>query len=59
MIASIIIQEKNLLEAVLAAVYIHGLSGDLGVEKLGEKPLVAGDIIRYLPKGIKLLNRDS
>jgi hydroxyethylthiazole kinase-like uncharacterized protein yjeF len=59
MIASMIIQEKNLLEAVLAAVYIHGLSGDLGVEKFGEKPLVAGDIIRYLPKGIKLLNRDS
>jgi hydroxyethylthiazole kinase-like uncharacterized protein yjeF len=59
MIASMVIQEKNLLEAVLAAVYIHGLSGDLGVEKLGEKPLVAGDIIRYLPKGIKLLNRDS
>jgi hydroxyethylthiazole kinase-like uncharacterized protein yjeF len=59
MIASMIIQEKNLLEAVLAAVYIHGLSGDLGAEKLGEKPLVAGDIIRYLPKSIKLLNRDS
>lgn len=59
MIASMIIQEKNLLEAVLAAVYIHGLSGDLGVEKLGEKPLVAGDIIRYLPKSIELLNRDS
>ncbi len=59
MIASMIIQEKNLLEAVLAAVYVHGLSGDLGAEKLGEKPLVAGDIIRYLPKSIKLLNRDS
>jgi len=59
MIASMIIQEKNLLEAILAAVYIHGLSGDLGVEKLGEKPLVAGDIIRYLPKSIKLLNRDG
>lgn len=59
MIASMIIQEKNLLEAVLAAVYVHGFSGDLGVEKLGEKPLVAGDIIRYLPKSIELLNRDS
>jgi len=59
MMASMIIQEKNLLEAVLAAVYIHGLSGDLGVEKLGEKPLLAGDIIRYLPKSIKLLSRAS
>ncbi|MCK4759521.1 MAG: NAD(P)H-hydrate dehydratase, partial [Candidatus Aminicenantes bacterium] len=55
MIASMIIQEKNLLEAVLAAVYVHGLSGDLGVKKVGEKPLTAGDIIRYLSQSIKLL----
>jgi len=38
MIASMIIQEKNLLEAVLAAVYIHGLSGDIGVKRLGRDP---------------------
>ncbi len=56
MIASMIIQEKNLLEAVLAAVYVHGLSGDLGVQKVGEKSLTAGDIIRYLPRSIKLLS---
>jgi len=55
MIASMIIQEKNILESILAAVYIHGLSGDIGVEKLGEKSLTAGDIIRYLPSGIRLL----
>lgn len=55
MIASMILQEKNLLESILAAVYIHGLSGDIGAEKLGEKPLTAGDIIRYLPSGIRRL----
>jgi len=55
MIASMMIQEKNLLESILAAVYIHGLSGDIGAEKLGEKPLTAGDIIRYLPSGIRQL----
>lgn len=59
MIASMIIQEKNLLEAVLAAVYVHGLSGDLGVQKLGEKALIAGDIIRELPRSIKLLSRNG
>lgn len=56
MIASMIIQEKNLLEAVLAAVYVHGLSGDIGAEKVGEKPLTAGDILRYLPLAVKTLN---
>ncbi len=55
MIASMLIQEKKPLEAILAAVYVHGLSGDIGAEKLGEKALTAGDIIRYLPSAIKLL----
>jgi hydroxyethylthiazole kinase-like uncharacterized protein yjeF len=59
MIASMIVQEKNLLEAVLAAVYVHGLSADIGAEKLGEKALTAGDIIRYLPSGIKLLELEG
>jgi len=59
MIASMIIQEKNLLEAILAAVYVHGMSGDIGVEKHGEKPLTAGDLIRYLPSVIKNLESES
>jgi len=58
MIASMIIQERDLLEAVLAAVYIHGLSGDIGVKRIGEKSLTAGDIIRFLPPSIKLLTPD-
>ena len=55
MIASMIIQEKNLLEAILAAVYVHGLSGDIGVERLGEKALTAGNLITYLPSALKRL----
>lgn len=55
MIASLIIQEKNMLDAILAAVYVHGLSGDIGAERRGEKSLTAGDIIRYLPTGIKMI----
>ena len=55
MIASMIIQEKNILDAILAAVYIHGLSGDIGAAKLGEKFLTAGNIITYLPAAIKAL----
>jgi NAD(P)H-hydrate epimerase len=55
MMASMIIQEKNLVEAVLAAVYVHGLSGDIAAEKLGEKSLTAGDIIRYLPQAVRQL----
>jgi len=55
MIASMMMQEKNILDAVLAAVYIHGLSGDIGSEKKGEKPLTAGDIIKFLPTAVKMI----
>ena len=55
MIAAMIIQEKNILEAILAAVYIHGLSGDIGASRLGEKSLTAGNMITYLPAAIKTL----
>jgi NAD(P)H-hydrate epimerase len=56
MIASMIIQEKNITEAVLAAVYIHGLSGDLAAKKWGEKPVTAGNLISFLPSAIKSLS---
>ena len=55
MIASQVIQEKDLLGAVLSAVYIHGQSADIAAEKLSEKYLTAGDIIRYLPRALKAL----
>ena len=58
MIASEIVQEKDVLGAVLSAVYAHGLSGDMGAEKLGEKFLTAGDIIRFLPSALKTLEGD-
>jgi NAD(P)H-hydrate epimerase len=57
MIASMIIQEKDILQATLAAVYVHGLSSDIGAEKLGEKPLTAGNIISYLPQAIKSMEK--
>jgi len=55
MIASLIMQEKDILGATIAAVYLHGLIGDIGAGRLGERPLIAGDIIRYLPKALKMV----
>jgi NAD(P)H-hydrate epimerase len=31
------------------AVFLHGLAGDVGREKVGEESLVATDLIRFLP----------
>jgi NAD(P)H-hydrate epimerase len=56
MIASMIIQEKDPLLATLAAVFVHGLSGDIGAQRIGEKALTAGKLITYLPTAIKALS---
>ncbi|SPE35614.1 Bifunctional NAD(P)H-hydrate repair enzyme Nnr (Includes: ADP-dependent (S)-NAD(P)H-hydrate dehydratase; NAD(P)H-hydrate epimerase) [Candidatus Sulfopaludibacter sp. SbA3] len=44
---------KRIEEAVGAAVYLHGLAGELAVKDLGEKSLIATDILRYLPKAME------
>jgi hydroxyethylthiazole kinase-like uncharacterized protein yjeF len=56
MIASMIIQEKDPLLATLAAVFVHGLSGDIGAQRIGEKALTASKLITYLPAAIKALS---
>ena len=53
MLVSMLVQEDNILDAILASVYIHGLSGDMAAQRFGEIPLVAGNIITYLPAAIK------
>jgi NAD(P)H-hydrate epimerase len=43
----------HILNAVLAAVYIHGLSGDLAAASLGERSVLAGDLISQIPHAIQ------
>ena len=37
---------------MLAAVYLHGLAGQLGAVQLGEQSLLATDLLTYLPEAI-------
>jgi hydroxyethylthiazole kinase-like uncharacterized protein yjeF len=55
LIGSQIAQKNDVLGAVLSAVYAHGLAGDVAADRLSEKSLVAGDIIRFLPPALKEL----
>lgn len=41
--------------ACMLGMYLHGLAGDLAAKDLGKESLVAGDIIKYLPKAFKRL----
>jgi NAD(P)H-hydrate epimerase len=40
-------------QAIAAAVYLHGLAGEIGARDLGEKCLIATDLLRYLPAAME------
>jgi NAD(P)H-hydrate epimerase len=40
--------------AVAAAVYLHGLAGEIGAKALGDKCLLATDLLRYLPRALRV-----
>ena len=55
LIAGLIAQGLEALDAALLGVYLHGLAGDLAVVEAGEAGLTAGDLIAYLPAAFQEL----
>lgn len=54
MVAGMIAQHsKDALRAVLAAVHLHGLAGDVMREHVGEHSLVATDLLKGLPEAFR------
>lgn len=49
-ITSLLAQNYTPIHAALLGVYLHGLSGDLAIEKTGKPSLIASDLIAYLGK---------
>ena len=42
-------------EVATAAVYLHGLAGDLAAEEFGQQSMLAGDLLEKIPQGYKKL----
>jgi len=53
MIAGFLGQGMSPLDAATAAVYLHGLSGDLAAERTTQTALAAGDLLRFLPDALR------
>jgi NAD(P)H-hydrate epimerase len=49
MIGGLICQGFDILPSLQMAVYLHGLAGDEMAKELGEKSLIARDIIEKIP----------
>lgn len=44
---------QRVFDAVIAAVHLHGLAGDVACERMGEQSLIATDLIEALPEAIR------
>ncbi len=53
MVASLTAQGTEAFEAAAAAVYLHGLAGDLAAERFGKASMLPTDLIEFIPQAIK------
>lgn len=54
-IAGLIAQGMTPLDAALAGVYLHGSAGDIARSRVGERGLIARDVLESLPLALKRL----
>ena len=60
MVAGLIAQNPGrIMEAVIAAVHLHGLGGDVACEMRGEHSLVATDLLASLPEAFRRVRKGA
>ncbi len=57
MIGGLMAQGVDVFSAAVSAVFLHGLSADLAMEKSNEYSLTAGDLLTYIPMAINRVKR--
>jgi NAD(P)H-hydrate epimerase len=60
MTAGLIAQNPDhITEAVIAAVHLHGLAGDVAFESMGEHSMVATDLLAALPEAFRRTGKSA
>lgn len=54
MVAALLAQDLDPVDAAILAVHVHGLAGDMAAEDVGEVSLMAGDLLEYLPDAFRV-----
>jgi len=52
-------RQSPISEVAAAAVFLHGLAGDLAAKETGQASLIAGDLIEALPKAYRAVKSDK
>lgn len=52
-LGGLLAQSIALPDAATAAVYLHGVAGDLAAREIGETSLIAGDLLTFLPAAFR------
>jgi NAD(P)H-hydrate epimerase len=52
-IGSLLAQGMSGIDAAVCGVFIHGKAGDLAKSELGERGMIAGDMVSFLPRAIR------
>ena len=50
---------ERVVEGVIAAVHLHGLAGDVARESMGERSLVATDLVKALPEAFRRVRESA
>ena len=58
-ILSLLAQQYSPTDAAKIGVFLHGLAGDIAIEKITEESLLASDIIENISNGIKKIHVQS
>jgi NAD(P)H-hydrate epimerase len=60
MVAAMVAQHpKKAMTAVCAAVYLHGLAGDVMLDSVGQHSMVATDLLTGLPEAFRRVRRSA
>ncbi len=55
LIAGFLAQGLSGLQAALTGAFVHGMAGDLAAEALGQRGMIAGDILNFVPEALRRL----
>ena len=56
--SALVAQVREPLAGILAAVYLHGLAGDLAASHRGESGMLASDLLDHIPEAIRIIRGD-